>query len=293
MSRPEATSTRLRRRSWPSAAALFANPLQTATIGLVLVSLIAAIGAPWLAPYDPNAINVGVPLSGPSADMWFGTDTLGRDVFSRVLSAARVAVFAALASVGIALVVGGAIGVLGAYLGGWVDYVLQRLTDLFFTFPEFLVAVIVIAALGPGLFNATLAIGVVYIPRFARIARAATLTIASMAYVDASRLAGRSMFFILRRHVVPNIATPLIVLSALSMSTAQLAYASLSFLGFGARPPQADFGQMLNDAREYMTLSPHVVIFPAIALSLIVLGFNLLGDVLREKFDPRIGRFPK
>lgn len=273
-----------------SAAAVLRRVLRHASTILVILIVIAAIGAPWLAPHDPNAIDVGTPLSGPSGDTWFGTDALGRDVLSRVLSAARIAVFAALASVAIALVVGGLIGIVGAYFGGWVDYVLQRVTDLLFTFPEFLVAVIVIAALGPGLFNATLAIGLVYIPRFARIARGATLSIVTMAYVDSSRLSGRGAFFILRRHVTPNIATPLIVLSALSMSTAQLAYASLSFLGFGARPPQADYGQMLNDSREYMTTHPHLVIFPAIALSVIVLSFNLLGDVLRERLDPRMDR---
>jgi peptide/nickel transport system permease protein len=262
----------------------------TSTI-LVILIVILAFAAPWLAPHDPNAIDIGTPLSGPSGDTWFGTDALGRDILSRVLSAARIAVFTAMASVAIALVIGGLIGVVGAYFGGWIDYLLQRVTDLLFTFPEFLVAVIVIAALGPGLFNATLAIGVVYVPRFARIARGATLSIATMAYVDSSRLSGRGAFFILRRHVIPNIATPLIVLSALSMSTAQLAYASLSFLGFGARPPQADYGQMLNDSREYMTTYPHLVIFPAIALSLIVLSFNLLGDALRERLDPRMGRY--
>jgi len=263
------------------------GPVEIITWFLVLVFCVLAIFGPWLTPFDPNELNVGASLSPPSGHFWFGTDQLGRDQFSRVVAAARIGVLAALESIGIALIIGGVLGIVAGLVGSFFDGLLQRFNDLIFAFPEFLLAILVIATLGPGLFHATLAIGIVYVPRFARIARGATISIRGLAYIEAARLSGRSWLSIVFRHVTINISTPMVVLTALSMSTAQLAYASLSFLGFGVRPPGSDYGQMLAKAADYMTTDPWVVVFPASALALLVVTFNLLGDVIGDRLDPR------
>lgn len=275
------------RRSHSGRALLPRGPFEVITWSLVLLFLILAIFGPWLTRFDPNELNVGTSLSPPSSHLWFGADELGRDEFSRVVAAARVGVLAALESIGIALIIGGILGVIAGLVGSFFDGLLQRFNDLIFAFPEFLLAILVIAILGPGLFHATLAIGIVYVPRFARIARGATISIRGMAYIEAARLSGRSWLSIVFRHIIPNISTPMVVLTALSMSTAQLAYASLSFLGFGVRPPGSDYGQMLAKAADYMTTDPWMVVFPASALVLLVVTFNLLGDVVRDRLDPR------
>ena len=186
----------------------------------------------------------------PTPDHWFGTDELGRDQLSRCISAVRVAMVVGFCSVGIALVIGGCFGILAGYLRGKADTVTMRGMDVLFAFPELILAIIVIAALGPSAWTAVIAIAIVYIPRFARIARVSTLTVEGNAYIEAARIASLSAPRIVTRHVIPNIRASLIVMTALCMSTAQLAYATLSFLGFGARPPQADFGSMLAASQE-------------------------------------------
>ena len=256
---------------------------------LGLVYLVAATIGPLLAPHDPDAVG-GIPLAPPSGEYLLGTDQLGRDLASRMIAAAQVNVLAGVESVAIALVAGGALGVIAAYCGRVVDTAVLRFADYIFSFPEFLLGIIVVAALGPGLWHATLAIGIVYTPRFIRVARGEAVSVMRSSYVEAARLARRSGLYIVVRHVLPNIATPMIVLTALSMSTAQLTYASLSFLGFGARPPRSDFGQMLAEARSYMVQDPLLVLAPAIALALLIFGFNLLGDILRDRLDPRMSR---
>jgi len=257
-----------------------------ALIIVVAFLLVAALG-PWIAPYDPNDLNHSDFLQGPRAEHWFGTDELGRDQLSRVIDAARVAILISGLSVFIALAVGSVMGIVAGYAGGWVDTVLSRVMDVMFSFPTLLLAIVIVAVLGPGIVNATIAIAVVYIPRFARVARGATLSVRHDLYIEAGRLSGVSSLRIAIRHVIPNIAAPMIVLVALSMSTAQLAYSALSFLGLGTNPPQADYGSMLAKARNFMTLAPWLVIFPGIALILLIVGFNLLGDGLRDVLDPR------
>jgi peptide/nickel transport system permease protein len=253
---------------------------------VLLVYVGLAASSPFLTPHDPNKVGVAQPLAVPSSSFLLGADQLGRDLVSRLISASQIAVLAAAESVLIALVAGAALGVAGAYAGGVIDYGILRLADFLFSFPGFLLAIIVIAALGPGLTQATIAIGIVYTPRFVRVARIEAVAIMRSSYVDAARLARRSGWYIVVRHVLPNISTPVVVLTALSMSTAQLTYASLSFLGFGARPPQADYGQMLSEARVYMSQDPVLVLAPAVALALLVLSFNLLGDAIRDRLDP-------
>ena len=257
---------------------------------ILLMYVVVAIIGPWIEPYDPNQLNVGLPLSPPSADHWFGTDELGRDQLSRVIAAIRVAIVVAFTSVGLALIIGGLAGIAAGYLRGGIDTATMRGMDVLFAFPELILAIIVIAALGPSIATAIIAIAIVYVPRFARVARAATLTVKGQAYIDAARVSSLSTPRIVFRHVIPNIRAPLIVMTALSMSTAQLAYATLSFLGFGALPPQADFGSMLSAARNFMTFASWLVIWPGLTLVILIVAFNLCGDAVRDALDPHFGK---
>ena len=257
--------------------------------GLAVLALFVflALFGRFVAPYDANGSDFAATLSGPTARHLFGTDELGRDTLSRVISGSGIAVAVAMLSVAIALVVGVVIGIVAGYFGGWVDAILNRSQDVLFAFPTLLLAIIIVAVLGPGLVNAIIAIAIVYTPRFARIARASALTVKSAEYLDAARLAGVSTPVILLRHLLPNVLPPVVVLAALSMSTAQLAYASLSFLGLGVSPPQADWGSMLSKARDFITVAPWLVAFPTAALVLLMLAFNVLGDAIRDVLDPR------
>lgn len=256
-------------------------------VTVVLIFTFFAIFSRYICPYDPDASDFTSMLTGPSTAHWFGTDELGRDTFSRVIDGSRIAVTVAFLSVSIGMVVGVVIGTIGGYFGGAVDSALNRSQDVLFAFPTLLLAIIIVAVLGPGLFNASLAIAIVYSPRFARIARSSALTIKKSEYIDAAKLAGVSTPTILIRHMLPNILPPVIVLAALSMSTAQLAYASLSFLGLGVSPPQADWGSMLSKGRNFITIAPSLVIWPTLALVMLMLAFNILGDAVRDVLDPR------
>ena len=257
--------------------------------GLVVLTLfiLLALFGRFVSPYDANTSDFAATMSGPSAKHLFGTDELGRDTLSRIISGSGIAVAVAMLSVAVALVIGMVIGIVAGYFGGWIDTVLNRSQDVLFAFPTLLLAIIIVAVLGPGLGNAIVAIAIVYTPRFARISRSSALTIRSAEFLDAARLAGVSTPVILLRHFVPNVLPPVIVLAALSMSTAQLAYASLSFLGLGVSPPQADWGSMLSKARDFITVAPWLVIFPTAALVLLMLAFNVLGDAIRDVLDPR------
>jgi ABC-type dipeptide/oligopeptide/nickel transport system permease subunit len=256
-------------------------------LAVVAVFVFLALFGRLVAPYDANGSDFAATLTGPAARHLFGTDELGRDTLSRVISGSGIAVAVAMLSVAIALVVGVVIGIVAGYFGGWIDVILNRSQDVLFAFPTLLLAIIIVAVLGPGLTNAIVAIAIVYTPRFARIARASALTVKSAEYLDAARLAGVSTPVILLRHLVPNVLPPVVVLAALSMSTAQLAYASLSFLGLGVSPPQADWGSMLSKARDFITVAPWLVAFPTAALVLLMLAFNVLGDAIRDVLDPR------
>jgi len=251
-----------------------------------LFRVLAATGR-WIAPYDPNIGVIMDSLSEPSAAHLFGTDELGRDILSRVIEGSRIAVAVAFISVALALAIGLVCGVVAGYVGGMVDTVLTGALDILFAFPMLLAAIIIVAVLGPGLLNAALAIAIVYIPRFARIARATTLALRTSEFLEAARLAGVRPATILARHIFPNVLPSVIVLAALSMSTAQLAYASLSFLGLGVSPPQADWGNMLSKGRDFVTIAPWLIIWPTVALVLLMLAFNVLGDAVRDVLDPR------
>lgn len=289
--RENASSTGLPRRR-KSIQPEFLDQLWThkgGAFGLVVVAIfvIFTVFGQFITPYDPNVSDFMSLLSPPSASHWFGTDELGRDTLSRVIDGSRIAVSIAFISVSIAMVVGVIIGVVAGYFGGIVDTLLNRSQDILFAFPTLLLAIIIVAVLGPGLFNASLAIAIVYSPRFARIARSSAMSIRSSEYLDAAKLAGVNTITILYRHMLPNVMPPVIVLAALSMSTAQLAYASLSFLGLGVSPPQADWGSMLSKGRDFITIAPWLVIWPTAALVMLMLAFNVLGDAVRDVLDPQ------
>ena len=263
------------------------HPEGRIALALLVVMGLAAVAGPRAVPYGPNQINAEDVLQPPGARHWFGTDELGRDQLSRVLAAAPIAFYVSGASVAIALVIGTMIGLMAGYAGGPIDIVLSWIVGILFSMPALLLALVIVGVLGPGLNNALFAVAIVYVPRFARIARASTLGVRQRLFIDAARLAGRRPPEILLEHVLPNILAAVIIQTALSLSTAELAHASLSFLGLGVQPPNADWGSMLAKARGLMTVAPWLVVFPSLALVLLIIAFNVLGDALRDVLDPR------
>ena len=260
------------------------------TLGGLLVAafVAAALFAPAIAPRDPYELDIGAMLSGPSAEHWLGTDELGRDVLSRSIYAAQISMQVALIAVGVGLIGGTIIGVISAYFGGWVDLVLMRAMELLFSFPAILLAVILLASLGTSILNAMIAIGIVFVPGFARLARASTHAVLRQPWIDAARCIGMSDLRIMIREILPNIAAPSLVEAAVAFAYAVLLESALSFLGLGAQPPEASWGNMLNTGRGFMEDAPWLGIVPGLSMFLCVLGFNLLGDGLRDLFDPHL-----
>ncbi|ATO13184.1 ABC transporter permease [Micromonospora sp. WMMA2032] len=267
--------------------ALRRDPLAVGGAVVLLVLVVVGVAGPWLAPSGVNDVNVDQMLRPPSGAHPFGTDELGRDVLSRVLVAARVSLEVGVVSVGIALVAGVTLGLFAGYYRGWLDSVLMRAMDVLFAFPVLLLAVAIVAVLGPGLLTAMVAIGVVYTPIFARITRAGVLSVREQVFVRAAVSIGASDLRIMRRHVLPNIAAPLIVQTSLSLAFAILSEAALSFLGLGIQPPAPAWGRMLFDGRGFVTDAWWLGVFPGAAIFLTVLAFNLVGDALRDVLDPR------
>lgn len=254
---------------------------------LLLGFLLVAIAAPLAAPRDPFDQNLYERLQPPSLAHPFGTDDFGRDVLSRVIYGARISLRIGVAAVLIALVLGVPIGLVSGYRGGALDQVLMRTMDLMLAFPSILLAIAIVAILGPGLENAMLAVGIVAVPQYARLVRASTLSVRGQDYVQAVRALGAGEFRILFFSVLPNCLTPLIVQSTLGLATAILDAAGLSFLGLGAQPPTPEWGAMLTGGRELVLRAPWVLTFPGVAIFLTVLAFNLVGDGLRDALDPR------
>ncbi|SEB59339.1 peptide/nickel transport system permease protein [Paramicrobacterium humi] len=266
---------------------LLGNPVTVASAIVLAVIVVVAVGGPWFAPYGANSIDVANALNGPSAAHWFGTDDLGRDVFSRVLIATRASLQIAVVSVAFAFIVGVFVGVVSGYRGGWLDTVLMRIVDVMFAFPVLLLALAIVAILAPGMATTMLAIGIVYTPIFARVARASALSVRVEPFVQASKTMGTGDWYILGRHILPNIAGPVIVQTSLSLAFAILSEAALSFLGLGIQPPAPSWGRMLFDAQGFLGQAWWMSIFPGAAIFVTVLAFNLLGDGLRDVLDPR------
>ena len=266
---------------------LLRNPVTVVSAVVLAAIVVVALTAQWIAPFGFNDIDVPNALAPPSGTHWFGTDELGRDVFSRVLVAIQASMRVAVVSVAFAVVVGVTIGVVAGYRGGWVDTVFMRVVDVMFAFPVLLLALAVVAILGPGVTTTMLAIGIVYTPIFARVARASSLSVRVEPFVQASQTMGTGPMYILRRHILPNISGPLIVQTSLSLAFAILSEAALSFLGLGIQPPQPSLGRMIFDSQGFVTLAWWMAVFPGAAIFVAVLAFNLLGDGLRDVLDPK------
>ncbi|MGY1841817.1 MULTISPECIES: ABC transporter permease [unclassified Modestobacter] len=266
---------------------LLRNPTAAVAAAWILLMIVVALADDQLAPQGANEISVADRLQSPSLEHPFGTDDLGRDVLSRVLLGATVSLRVGLIAVSISLVVGTLIGLLAGFYGKWVDDALMRFMDMLFAFPAVLLAISIVAILGPGLTNTTIAIGIVYIPIFARVTRSSVLSVREEVYVRASRSVGSSDLRLLFRHVLPNAAPPIIVQTSVSLAFAVLSEAALSFLGLGTQPPDPSWGLMLSEGRGYIELAWWIAVFPGLAIFLLVLSFNLLGDGLRDVLDPR------
>ncbi len=253
---------------------------------LVAIAALAALLAPWLAPHDPEALDFTSVLAPPSAAHWFGTDELGRDALSRILYGARASLFVGFVSVAGSLVVGTLAGLTAGFLGRTVDALIMRVMDVIFAFPSILLALAITAALGPSLGNAILAIAVVNLPIFARIARAQALVLRELEFVEAKRALGFGSPHILFRTILPNALPPVIVQGSLLFATAIITESYLSFLGLGVQPPTPTWGNMLRNAIGFLDLAPWLAWFPGLAIFVTVLGFNVLGDGLRDRLDP-------
>ncbi len=263
------------------------NPIGILGAIIVLLTIITAIAAPLIAPYSPSAQD-SERLLPPSWENPMGTDELGRDTFSRIVYGSRVSLQVGVIAVVIALAVGTYIGVVAGFYGGRLDSWLMRLVDIMFAFPGLVLAIVIAGLLGPSRTNAMIAIGVVYAPAFARVIRGSVLGVMSEAYIESGRVAGATNWRLVRQHVLPNIVAPVMVMATVYLSSAILSEAALSFLGLGTQPPEPSWGGMLNLARTYMQISPWLAIFPGLAIMIVVLGFNFLGDGLRDVLDPRI-----
>lgn len=264
------------------------NPIGILGAIIVLVTIVTAVAAPVIAPYSPSA-QENERLLAPSWENPMGTDELGRDTFSRIVYGSRVSLQVGIISVVIALLVGTYIGLVAGFYGGLLDSWLMRVVDIMFAFPGLVLAIVIAGLLGPSRTNAMIAIGVVYTPAFARVIRGAVLTVVSEAYIESGRVAGATNWRLIRQHVLPNIIAPMMVMATVYLSSAILSEAALSFLGLGTQPPQPSWGGMLNLARTYMEISPWLAIFPGLAIMIVVMGFNFLGDGLRDVLDPRLG----
>jgi peptide/nickel transport system permease protein len=256
-------------------------------LGVVVFFVVLALLAPGIAPYDPLATSWGAVRKAPTSTHWFGTDEIGRDVLSRVVWGTRASLLAGVVSVSISLVFGVPIGLLAGYVGGWVDALISRMTDAMLACPFLILAIALAAFLGPSLTNAMIAIGISATPIFVRLTRAQVLHVKVEDYVEAARAVGNSQLRIALRHVLPNIVPPLIVQATLAIAAAIIAEAALSFLGLGQQPPAPSWGSMLNTAKNYIDNAPWMAVWPGVSIFLLVLSFNLLGDGLRDAFDPR------
>lgn len=268
---------------------LLRHPVGRIGVIIVTILVIMAVFGPLLSPYDPNAIDFSNRFSPPTLAHPFGTDDFGRDTFSRILYGARISLLVGVIAVSIAGTLGTSLGLIAGYTTRrWADETIMRAMDILFAFPAILLAIAILAALGKGIANAMIAIGLVYTPIFARIARSAVLSVRSEEYVTAARALGTRNSLILVRHILPNSLAPLIVETSLSLAFAILAEAALSFFGLGTQPPDPSWGRMLSEGRAYFQQSIWMALFPGLAIMFSVMGFNFLGDGLRDALDPKM-----
>ncbi|WP_058913921.1 glutathione ABC transporter permease GsiD [Entomohabitans teleogrylli] len=268
---------------------LRAQPLAMAAGAIVAALFLLAVIAPWIAPFDAeNYFDYDRLNDGPSLQHWFGVDSLGRDIFSRVLVGSQISLAAGLISVAIGAGIGTVLGLLAGYYEGWWDRLIMRVCDVLFAFPGILLAIAVVAVMGSGMANVIIAVAIFSIPAFARLVRGNTLVLKHQTFIESARSIGASDFTILLRHILPGTVSSIVVFFTMRIGTSIISAASLSFLGLGAQPPTPEWGAMLNEARADMVIAPHVAIFPSMAIFITVLAFNLLGDGLRDALDPKI-----
>ncbi|CAH2715637.1 Glutathione transport system permease protein GsiD [Neobacillus rhizosphaerae] len=273
------------KENWQS---FYTNKLAVIGLGIVIFFIIIAIIAPWIAPYSYKDVVLVDRMQAPSSKHWFGTDDFGRDIFSRVLYGARISLWVGFFSVLGSVVVGTFLGIVAGYYGRWVDTIISRIFDIMLAFPSILLAIAVVSVLGPSLQNALIAIAVINIPNFGRLIRSKVLSVKQEEYIMAARAVGMKDARILLRHILPNSVSPVIVQATLAIATAIIEAAALGFLGLGAQPPMPEWGKMLADSRNYITQAPWTLFFPGMAIMLTVLGFNLMGDGLRDVLDPKM-----
>jgi len=269
---------------------LLRSPKGAVGTTLLLLLILTAIVGPYLVPYNPIEIDVKQQLKPPSAEHWFGTDELGRDIFSRILYGARVSLQAGLLAVSLAAVVGVVTGLLAGYLGGWFDAIIMRIWDTFLAFPAIFLAIGIVTVLGPGQMNAMLAVAIISMPTFARLVRATTLSIRAQDFVEAARSIGSGKPRIMFRTIFPNCVAPLMVQMAIAAPAAILTEAALSYLGLGSQPPNPSWGNMLQTAQSYLHRAPTYGIFPGVAITILVIGMNYFADGLQDAIDPRRAR---
>jgi peptide/nickel transport system permease protein len=264
------------------------NPMAMVGLFIVLGFIFIGLAAPLIAPHDYDLANFSMARKGPSAEHWLGNDEIGRDLFSRLLHGARISLMIGLLSVGIGVFFGVFLGIVSGYFGGYPDLFIMRLIDIVLAFPSILLAIMLVAFLGPSLENAMVAIGIISIPIYARLVRSSTLTLKEDVFIEATRALGGGHLHILAKHILPNVFAPIVVQSTLQIAAAIQAAAALGFLGLGAPPDVPEWGNMLQKGRTYIYSAPHIVVFPGLATMLVVLGFSLLGDGLRDALDPRL-----
>ncbi|WP_280771281.1 ABC transporter permease [Salipaludibacillus daqingensis] len=264
------------------------NKLAMVGIFIIIFFIIVALIAPLLTPYAFNTISAGDRLSSPSAAHWFGTDDLGRDIFTRIVYGARISLMVGFFAVTGALVFGTFLGIIAGFFGRWIDMLISRIFDIMLAFPSILLAIAIVAILGPSLQNALIAIAIINIPIFGRLVRSKVISIRQEEYIMAAKAQGMKNGRILFHHVLPNSLAPIIVQATLGFGVAILEAAALGFLGLGAQAPTPEWGKMLSDSRQFIQSAPWTVLFPGISIMLVVLGFNMIGDGLRDALDPKM-----
>ena len=259
-------------------------------LAILIILVLAAIFADVIADYDTKVVtqNIAERLQGPSAAHWFGTDEFGRDIFARLVHGSRVSLVVGIISVSVSLIIGGSLGAFAGFYGGKVDNIIMRIMDIFLAVPSILLAITIVAALGTSLFNVMLAIGISGMPSFARIVRAAVMSVKDQEFVESSRAIGANSVTIIFREILPNCMAPIIVQATLAVAGAILSTASLSFIGLGVQPPSPEWGAMLSGGRNYLRDAIHLTLFPGLAIVITILALNLLGDGLRDALDPRL-----
>ena len=266
------------------------SPLAMFGLAIILLLIFCALFAEAISPYSPIKQDLMHMFETPSAEHWLGTDEFGRDILSRLIYGARVSLQVGFIAVGIALVVGGMLGAVSGYYSGWLDNSIMRVMDVLLSIPQTLLAIAIVAALGPSLMNLMIAVGISAVPTYARIVRGSVLSIRSMEFIEAARAVGSSDLRIILRHILPNIMAPIIVQSTLGVASAILNAAGLSFIGLGIQPPNPEWGAMLSGGRQYIRDFPHMTLYPGLAIMFTILALNFLGDGLRDALDPKLKR---